>query len=74
MIEKGSCRSMMLQQLPFTLCPREGGASADHPADEIDDQWDRDAGDANKVDDNAGTNHLGHGDIAGGVDDGIWRR
>ena len=64
----------MLQQLPFTLCPREGGASADHPADEIDDQWDRDAGDANKVDDNAGTNHLGHGDIAGGVDDGIWRR
>ena len=51
----------------------EKAFSANHPAHEINDEWDRDAGDAYEVDDDAGVDHLGDRDVARCIDDGVRR-
>ena len=48
--------------------------SADHPADKIDDQWNRDAGNPDEVDDDTCMDHFCDGNIPRSIKDGIWRR
>ena len=46
---------------------------ADDPADEVDNQRNRDTGDADDVDDDTCVDHLSDGDIARCIDNGIGR-